>query len=74
MKIYYRWDSETPSLYKSDLDILEGMHTLTYWAEDLAGNEMEPRSIQVKKDSTTPLLFLDVDGLDEGSINRLLAS
>ncbi len=69
VKIYYRWGTETPSLYKGRIDIPEGTNSFTYWAEDLAGNEMEPRTLQVKKDSTVPLLFLDVDGLDEGRID-----
>jgi hypothetical protein len=69
VKIYYRWGTETPSLYKGRVDIPEGINSFTYWAEDLAGNQMEPRTLQVKKDSTEPLLFLDIDGLDEGRID-----
>ncbi|MGA1873078.1 MAG: hypothetical protein ACMUHY_05345 [Thermoplasmatota archaeon] len=69
IKIYYRWGAETPILYKNPVEIPEGISTFSYWAEDLAGNEMEPRSVQVKKDSTLPLIFLDVNGLNDGKIN-----
>ncbi|MGA1820463.1 MAG: hypothetical protein ACMUHU_05575 [Thermoplasmatota archaeon] len=68
IKIYYRWGSEVESIYKGPIEILEGINTFSYWAEDLAGNEMEPRSIQVKKDSTLPLIYLDVDGLNDDKL------
>jgi len=69
VKILYRWGTDTPSMYKGKVDIPEGINSFTYWAEDLAGNEMEPRTLQVKKDSTEPLLFLSIQGLDEGRID-----
>jgi hypothetical protein len=65
VRIQYRWDSETPNVYKKLVEIPEGQHSFTYWAEDLAGNEMEPRTIQVRKDSTLPLIYLDTNGLSE---------
>jgi hypothetical protein len=65
LKVYYRWDSETTNIFKKSVEILEGHHSFTYWAEDLAGNEMEPRTVQIKKDSTLPLIYLDTDGTDE---------
>ncbi|MGA1866165.1 MAG: Ig-like domain repeat protein [Thermoplasmatota archaeon] len=68
IKIYYRWGTDTPSLYKDPVVMPEGINTFFYWAEDLAGNEMEPRSLQVKKDSTMPLIYLDIDGLKDGKI------
>jgi hypothetical protein len=67
VKTYYRWGTEPAALYKGPVEIPEGLHSFTYWAEDLAGNEMEPRTIQIKKDSTLPLIYLDTNGLgDEG--------
>ncbi|MBN1539526.1 MAG: hypothetical protein JW939_05225 [Candidatus Thermoplasmatota archaeon] len=68
IKIYYRWGTDTPGLYKDPVEMPEGISTFIYWAEDLAGNEMEPRSVQVKKDSTMPLVYLDIDGLKDGKI------
>ncbi|MBN1389362.1 MAG: hypothetical protein JXA22_01845 [Candidatus Thermoplasmatota archaeon] len=68
MKIYYRWGSETPGLYKNAVLIPDGMNTFVYWAEDLGGNQMEPRTVQVKKDSTMPLIYLDVKGPVNGEL------
>lgn len=70
IKVYYRWGAEDDSLYKGPLSIPEGSNTLYYWAEDLAGNEMEPRTVDVKKDSTQPMIYLSVDGLDDGSVDQ----
>jgi hypothetical protein len=68
IKIYYRWGGENAKIFRGPVDILEGLNSFSYWAEDLAGNEMELRSIQVKKDSTQPLIFLDTNGLGDGKI------
>jgi len=68
LKVYYRWGSESESVYKGPIDMLEGISSFSYWAEDMAGNEMEPRTIQVKKDSTLPLIFLDVNGLNDNKV------
>jgi PKD domain-containing protein len=68
VKVYYRWGSEPPNIYKNPVKIPESINTFSYWAEDLAGNEMDTRSIQVKKDSTLPLIFLDTNGLRDGAL------
>jgi hypothetical protein len=68
VKIYFRWDSETANIYRKLVEIPEGHHSFTYWAEDLAGNEMEPRTVQIKKDSTLPLIYLDIDGIDDDEL------
>ena len=65
LRIYYRWDSETANIFKKSVEMIEGLHSFTYWAEDLAGNEMEPRTVQIKKDSTLPLIYLDTEGVDD---------
>jgi hypothetical protein len=68
VKIYFRWGSEPPATYKLPVEMPEGHHSFTFWAEDLAGNEMEPRTIQIKKDSTLPLIYLDTNGLGEDGL------
>ncbi|MEA3557919.1 MAG: PKD domain-containing protein [Candidatus Thermoplasmatota archaeon] len=69
-KVFYRWGAEDENIYKGTLKIPEGINTLTYWAEDLAGNEMEARMVQMKKDSTLPMMYLSIAGLDDGVIDQ----
>ncbi|MFO8052081.1 MAG: PKD domain-containing protein [Thermoplasmatota archaeon] len=66
VKIYYRWGPEDEKLYRGPMKIPEGINTITYWATDQAGNEMEPRRIEVKKDSILPMIYLSIEGDDDG--------
>lgn len=39
----------------------DGMHTLTYWSEDRAGNQEQPHTVSLKIDKTAPLLSFTLD-------------
>ncbi|MFW3145852.1 MAG: PKD domain-containing protein [Thermoplasmatota archaeon] len=70
VRIYYRWNTEPESLYRGSVEIPEGINSFQFWAEDLAGNTMEPRTIQTKKDSTLPLIYLTTEGLGNGTLDQ----
>jgi hypothetical protein len=70
VKIEYSWksDSET-KIYRGPITVPEGSSTLFYWATDLAGNGMEAKKIDFKKDSMAPALALNMDGPVANSID-----
>jgi hypothetical protein len=67
--IYYKWNGAAAKLYKEPLSIPEGSTSFVYWVEDEAGNSMETRSMEMKKDSVMPSLFISLQGANN---NRIL--
>jgi hypothetical protein len=68
VKIEYQWSGGETEIYRNPISVPEGKNTLLYWATDAAGNRMETRSLDFKKDSTLPGIGLDIPELDSGII------
>lgn len=68
-KIYYRWGNEQYKLYTSPLTAPEGVNKLYYYAEDKFGNKEDEHTIEVKVDTTPPVLSL-VDPKDGAFVNN----
>ncbi len=66
VQIEYKWSGEETEVYREPLNIPEGSNTLLYWATDAAGNKMETRSMDFKKDSKEPSIGLTVNEPPEG--------
>ncbi len=57
-KIYYKWGTEPYKLYTGPLTAPEGVNKLYFYAEDKFGNKEDERTIEVKVDTTPPVLSL----------------
>ena len=57
-KIYYKWGNETYKPYTGPLTAPEGVNKLFFYAEDKFGNKEDERSIEIKVDSTPPVISL----------------
>lgn len=57
----YSVDGGTPVAGTSVTLSTEGVHTLSYWSEDKAGNVEQIRSVEFKIDKTAPLLSVQLD-------------
>ena len=68
VNIRYKWMGEEAKDYRSALKVPEGYSTLMYWAVDAAGNRMEARSIQFKKDSSPPSVAMSLQGPADGVV------
>ncbi len=68
VRVLYKWGSGEAVTYRNPIKVPEGRNRLTYWAEDLAGNRMDPRTIELKKDSLKPSVSVVTQGLLDGSI------
>ncbi|MGA1821743.1 MAG: PKD domain-containing protein, partial [Thermoplasmatota archaeon] len=66
--VYYKWNGASPKVYKEPLSIPEGSTSFVYWAEDEAGNSMEKRSLEIKKDSVLPAIFVSLQGVKDKHI------
>lgn len=53
-EILYRWDSNPYQTYNSNLQGLEGVHTLSYYAIDNAGNAESEHQLVIKVNTTPP--------------------
>jgi len=67
-RILFKWGSGEAVTYRNPIKVPEGRNKLTYWAEDLAGNRMDPRTIELNKDSLDPSVAVVALGLEGGSI------
>lgn len=67
--IYYKWNGAAAKIYKEPMSIPEGSTSFVYWVEDEAGNSMDIKSLEVRKDSVLPSLFMSLQG---ASNNHLL--
>jgi hypothetical protein len=67
--IEYSWKGDDTETYRSPIQIPEGTNTLLYWATDLAGNRMESRSLDFRKDSTLPSIGMDLKGTENGKVD-----
>jgi len=52
--IYYRLDSEEYQVYESTITVPEGIHDVSYYSVDLAGNREDEKSLQLKIDCSQP--------------------
>lgn len=52
--IQYAWDGGTSQTYASPFVALQGTHTLTYFATDVAGNREATKSLTLKVDTVLP--------------------
>ncbi|MDI6860655.1 MAG: stalk domain-containing protein [Caldisericia bacterium] len=57
-KIYYKWGNEQYKLYTGPLTAPEGINKLYFYAEDKFGNKEDERTIEIKVDTTPPVLSL----------------
>lgn len=57
-KIYYKWGTEPYKLYTGPLTAPEGINKLYFYAEDKFGNKEDERTIEIKVDTTPPVLSL----------------
>lgn len=57
-KIYFRWGNESYRLYTGPITAPEGINKLYFYAEDRFGNKEDERTIEVKVDTTPPVLLL----------------
>ncbi len=64
--IEYRWMGADIRVYRDPIKVPEGSSTLIYWSTDLAGNGMESRSIDFKKDSILPSIGMELLGVVDG--------
>ncbi len=72
VSISYRWDHEEWTLYRSPISVREGIHVLQYSAMDSAGNAMDPRAADLKKDSVLPTGHISVMGLLDNNTVEIL--
>jgi hypothetical protein len=56
--IRYQWNDGDMRTYKDPLRIQEGSNKLTYYAIDEAGNEMDPKSLDIKRDTVEPDILI----------------
>ncbi|MEM3445035.1 MAG: DNRLRE domain-containing protein [Thermoplasmata archaeon] len=55
-RIFYKVDTMAEKIYTAPFTITgEGVHTLSYYGEDLAGNKEQPHTLQIKIDATAPV-------------------
>ncbi len=57
-KIYYKWGTETYKLYIGPLTAPEGVNNLYYYSEDKFGNKEDEHTVEIKVDSTPPVISL----------------
>jgi len=57
---YFRLNAEDYRTYESTITIPEGMHDLYYYSIDLAGNEEQEKSLQLKVDYSLPEIKSDL--------------
>lgn len=55
--IYYHFGSATDSIYSGELTLSEGIHTLYYHAQDVAGNTESEQSMELKVDTIAPSMI-----------------
>ena len=70
VSIFYKWDEDDWSLYRSPIEAREGTHKLSYRAMDAAGNYYDVQTVEIKKDSVEPSIFMDIEGIDANSTVR----
>ncbi|MBT2654579.1 pectate lyase [Bacillus sp. ISL-18] len=58
---YYTIDNGAPQTGKSVTITSEGIHSLTYWSVDNAGNVEEKKTVSIYLDKTAPSLQVDLD-------------
>lgn len=68
VQIEYQWSGGEPKTYRDPISVPDGIATLLYWATDAAGNRMNKRSLEFKKDSTLPSIGLKVAIPEDGII------
>lgn len=54
--IHYHWDSEADTLYGNPITAPDGVHTLTYYSVDTAGNNETPQNAVFTVDATPPVV------------------
>ena len=58
--IYYKFDDDDYAIYEGDFKVLEGTHTLTWYAIDPAGNTESEHTQELMVDTVTPVTTLTV--------------
>jgi phage FluMu protein Com len=57
-QLYYFWDDNYDQPYNKPIQALEGVHTLSYYAVDEAGNTGQETILELKVDTTLPTTIL----------------
>ncbi len=68
VQIEYQWSGGETKVYRDPISVPDGTATLLYWATDAAGNRMEKRSVEFKKDSSSPSIGFKVTTPEDGII------
>jgi hypothetical protein len=68
VQVEYQWSGEDPKTFRDPISIPEGEGTLFYWATDAAGNKMDTRSIDFKKDSVLPAISMVLQNAATGQV------
>lgn len=66
--IEYQWSGSEAQTYRDPLSVPEGKNTLLYWATDSAGNRMDARSMDFRKDSSIPGIGMTIPEMETGTI------
>ncbi|KRE46161.1 OmpL47-type beta-barrel domain-containing protein [Paenibacillus sp. Soil522] len=70
---YYRVDDGDVASGRQAVIETEGVHTVTYWSVDRAGNAEEAKSLSVSVDLTAPSIIFDVADGTEFTVDQLVA-
>ena len=71
---YYRVDDGDVASGRQAVIETEGVHTVTYWSVDRAGNAEEAKSLSVSVDLTAPSIIFDVADGTEFTVDQLVAT
>ncbi len=59
--IFYFWDDSPSQVYYDPIKGIEGVHTLTYYSTDIAGNTGEQIKIEIKLDTIRPITTVHLE-------------
>jgi PKD repeat protein len=66
--IRYQWNDGDVRTYRDPVRIPEGRNSLTYQAEDSAGNSYQPKTVEIKKDTILPDISMKLVGATNRTI------